>query len=302
MNKTHNELSPNDTAPRIAGLGEVLWDVYPTEETFGGAPANFACHCRALGADAAVVSAVGDDARGRGALRFLDERGVGTHGISILEGLPTGAVLVTLDSDGKPAYDIREGVAWDAIPWTATLDEMAASADAVCFGSLGQRSPASRETIQRFLRATRPGCLRVFDINLRQRYHSPELILLSLEAASVLKINDEELPALATQLKLAGSDDAQLRALVDRFSLRLAVLTRGPRGALMMSPEESSLASPPPVRIVSTVGAGDAFTASVVMGLLHNRPLDEINRRANEVAAYVCSQQGAVPPLPARLV
>lgn len=288
--------------PRILGLGEVLWDVFPDGETFGGAPANFACHCRSLGADAAVVSAVGDDERGRRAVAFLKEHGVDPSHIQVLPNAPTGAVLVHLDTEGKAEYQFLNDTAWDRIAWTSALADAASRADALCFGTLGQRSAHSRATIERFLRATRSDCLRVFDINLRQHFHSPELVRASLKAANVLKVNDEELPVMADWFALPGKPEQQLEALLDRFPLDLAILTCGPRGAWMISREESNFASPPPVDVVSTVGAGDAFTAAVVMGLLVKRPLDEINRRANAIAAYVCTQQGAVPPLPASLV
>lgn len=289
-------------SPRIVGLGEVLWDVFPDSEAFGGAPANFACHCRALGADAAVVSAVGDDGRGRRAIAFLDEHGVDTSYVQVLPDAPTGAVHVRLDAEGKADYAFLQDTAWDRVSWNSSLAELALSTGAVCFGTLGQRSTHSRKTIERYLRATRGDCLRVFDINLRQDYHSPALVLSSLEAANVLKVNDEELPMLAGWLGLQGPPERQLAELLDRFSLRVAILTCGPRGALMLRPGESSFASPPQVEVVSTVGAGDAFTAAVVTGLLTNQPLDEINRRANAIAAYVCTQRGAVPTLPAGLV
>ncbi len=294
--------SPHPSRPKIAGLGEVLWDVYPDGETFGGAPANFACHCRSLGAEVSVVSAVGADARGDRALEFLAGRGIDTSGVARLESFPTGEVLVTLDTAGKPEYEIRLGAAWDAIPWSARLHELAAAADAVCFGSLGQRSAPSRETIRRFLAETRRDCLRVFDINLRRPHYTPDLVIESLDAANVLKLNDEELPLLANWLEIQGDEERRLRTLADRFDLRLAILTRGARGALMLTRDETSFAVPPPVSVVSTVGAGDAFTASAISGMLRKQPLDEINRRANALAAYVCSKQDAVPALPAELI
>jgi fructokinase len=282
---------------RIVGLGEVLWDVFPDGEAFGGAPANFACHCRQLGAKASIVSCVGDDERGRRALEFLAGHGVDTQGVATLPGVQTGVVLVTLDAQAKPSYEICEGVAWDRLTWNDTLGAIAAQADAVCFGSLGQRSAEARAVIQRFVAATPPQALRVFDINLRQHYHSPAVIEASLEAANVLKINDEELPVVAAQFGLKGDARQQLQTLLERFALRLAVLTCGADGALMLTPEGSSFYKPRAVDVVSTVGAGDSFTAAVVMGMLHGKPLDEINRHANAVAAYVCCQRGAVPPL-----
>ena len=282
---------------RIVGLGEVLWDVFPEGEAFGGAPANFACHCRSLGADAAVVSAVGDDERGRRAMAFLEGHGVDTRGLTTLPGARTGVVLVTLDEEARPSYEICEGVAWDQLAWSDTLAGLAAGTDAVCFGSLGQRSAEAGAVIQRFVAAAPPQALRVFDINLRQHYHSAAVIEASLEAANVLKINDEELPVVAAQFGLQGDAEQQLQSLLERF-----VLTCGGRGALMLTPEGSSFCEPPAVEVVSTVGAGDSFTATVVKGLLEGRPLAEINRHANAVAAFVCSQRGAVPPLPPELV
>lgn len=291
-----------EVRPNIVGLGELLWDVYPDHETFGGAPANFACHCQSLGADTSIVSAVGKDVRGLRALQFLSTRAIDASGIAQLEDAPTGEVLVTLDQAAKPAYEICLGAAWDAIPWSVRLGELAAAADAVCFGSLGQRSVPSREAIRRFLEQTSAACLRVFDVNLRHPHYTEEIVVNSLSAANVLKLSDEELPVLAAWLDLVGSAETKLRALVDRFGLRLAILTCGAQGALMLTPEESSFAAPPPLEVVSTVGAGDAFTAAAVTGMLRGEPLGEINRRANAIAAYVCSRQDAVPPLPAGLV
>ena len=283
---------------RIAGVGEVLWDAFPAGEKFGGAPANFACHCRSLGADACVISCIGNDARGEKARAFLDNHGVDTSGLAVSEVHETGVVLVTLDAAGKPDYEIKAGVAWDAIPWTDDMAAVAPKLDAVCFGSLGQRNAVSRATIQKCLAAVPSDCLRVFDINLRQSFYSSEIIRSSLQAANALKLNDEELPVVASMLGITGTDAAQLGALIERYDLLLAVLTRGGEGALMMTPAESSFAVPPAADVINTVGAGDAFTAAMVMGFLAGRPLDEINRHANVVAAYVCTQPGAVPVLP----
>jgi fructokinase len=287
---------------RIAGLGEVLWDAFPEGETFGGAPANVACHCRSLGADAFVISCVGQDERGREARRFLDQRGVIVSGVAVSGEHETGVVLVTLDATGKPEYDIRQGVAWDYIPWTDDMEGIAGGLDAVCFGSLCQRNDVSRLTIRKCLDAVMPACLRVFDVNLRQSFYSREVIVSSLAAADVLKLNDEELPVMAALLGLTGTDEEQLRGLIGRYGLKLAALTRGGEGALMMTPAESSSAVPPPTDVINTVGAGDSFTAAMVVGFLRGRPLDEINRHANAVAAYVCTQHGAVPVLPPEVV
>lgn len=288
------------TPHNVAGIGEVLWDAFPDGEKFGGAPANFTCHCHSLGAKTFVISAIGDDKRGADASAFLDARGIDTTYLSICDH-ETGVVLVTLDAAGKPAYEIKEGVAWDNIPWLDSMGALAPRLDAVCFGSLSQRNEMSRSTIQRFLAATRPDCLRVFDINIRQHFYTDAIIAASLETASVLKLNDEELPLISAQFGITGNHEEQLREVVSRFDLKLAVLTIGPKGALMMTPTETSMAIPEDVPVVSTVGAGDSFTAATIMGFLNGRPLAEINETANALATFVCTQQGAAPALPASL-
>lgn len=287
---------------RIAGLGEVLWDAFPEGEKFGGAPANFTCHCHSLGAHAHVISCVGDDARGAGARAFLENHGVGVSGLATSKACETGVVIVTLDAEGKPDYEIKEGVAWDRIPFTAAMASVCAEADAVCFGSLCQRYTVSRATIRRCLAATKPKCLRVFDINLRQAFYGHEVIFSSLQAANVLKLNDEELSVVAEMLDISGSNETQLKVLVEAYCLELAILTCGEKGALMVTPTGSSFVAPVATDVVSTVGAGDAFTAATVVGFLEGRSLEDINRHANRVAAFVCTRQGAVPPLPESLV
>ena len=287
---------------KIAGLREVLWDAFPDGEKFGGAPANFTCHCHSLGAETYVISCVGDDRRGAEAREFLDNHGVNTSALVTSDRHETGVVLVTLDTRGRPEYEIKEGVAWDNIPWTDEMAAIAPELDAVCFGSLCQRNAVSRETIRRFLDATRPDCLRVFDINIRQSFYNREVVLSSLATASALKLNDDELPILAGMLGIAGSDEEQLRAIVEQCGLRLAVLTCGPKGALMMTLDASNFTAPPDDPVVNTVGAGDSFTAATVMGFLGGAPLADINRNANELATYVCTQHGAVPPLPESLI
>lgn len=279
---------------KIAGLGEVLWDAFPDGEEFGGAPANFACHCHSLGAESYVVSCVGNDVRGARAREFLDNHGVNTSGLATSGEHETGVVLVTLDAAGKPDYEIKEGVAWDHIPWTDEMAAIASRLEAICFGSLCQRSEVSHATIDKCLAAVSPECLRVFDINIRQSFHSREIVLWSLEAANALKLNDEELPVVASMLGISGTNEELVKAVIETYDLQLAVLTCGADGALMMTPTGSSFTTPPATDVVSTVGAGDSFTAATVMGFLRGNPLDEINRHANAVAAYVCTQPGAV--------
>jgi fructokinase len=287
----------------IAGIGEVLWDVYPDAARFGGAPANFACHAAALGVDAWMASAVGVDDLGNSALATLETAGVECGTIARDRDHDTGQVLVTLDDSGRASYRFADDSAWDHLEWSAALESLARRCDAVCFGTLGQRSPTSRVTIQRFVRATPERALRVFDVNLRQHFFDAETIHISLQTASAVKLNEEELPRVAELCQIDGSTPRQmLKELVTRYDLRLAALTCGAEGALLIAGDEESTCPAVPARVVDTVGAGDAFTATLVPDFLRGLPLDEINRHANAVASYVCSQPGAVMSLPDHLV
>ena len=285
--------------PVVAGIGEMLWDVYPDRAHFGGAPANFACHAASLGAESWMVSAVGDDALGDSALDSLRALGVRCDLVGRDPVHPTGRVLVALDAAGQPQYEIERDTAWDHLAWSDELARFAARCDAVCFGSLGQRSPASRAAIRRFLEAVPPHALRVFDVNLRQRFYYRDVIEASLALASAVKLNDEELPIVAELWGISrGAPRETLRALMARYGLRIAALTRGPRGALLFGDDADDECAAPPSTAVDTVGAGDSFTATMVMGVLRGLPLDRINRHANAVASFVCSQAGATPTLP----
>ena len=292
--------------PLIIGLGEVLWDLLPGGKQFGGAPANFAYHAKAMGAEGVVVSCVGDDDLGREILDRLDGLGLGREYVAVDPKHPTGTVSVELDADGKPDYIIHEPVAWDFIPKGPALDELAAKTDAVGFGSLAQREGVSRATIQHFLAATRPDCLRIFDINLRQHFYNRDTITAGLEAASVLKLNDEELPVVAELLSIEGDESAVLATLIEQFSLRLIALTKGAQGSVLATADERSehpgfAAEVSKSDGADTVGAGDSFTAVLAMGLLRGLELDTINERANRTACYVCGQAGATPEMPAEL-
>ena len=294
-------MTGNKAVFKVCGIGEVLWDAFPDGEKFGGAPANFTCHCHSLGARTYVASCIGTDQRGVEARAFLDNHGVDTSCLADSEAHETGVVIVALDDQGKPTYEIKEGVAWDNIPWTEEISALAPQLDAVCFGSLSQRNDVSRDTIRRFLAATRADCLRVFDINIRQTFYTDEVIRSSLEVATVLKLNDEELPIVARMIGAEGPDEDIVRAVITAFDLKLVALTCGEQGALMVTPEASSFAAPAVTDVVSTVGAGDSFTAAMIMGFLNGEPLDQINQQANTLAAFVCTQAGAVPELPESL-
>ena len=290
-------------SPTIVGLGEVLWDMLPAGRQLGGAPANFAYHASALGARGVVVSRVGDDAPGRDVLRRLEALGLETRYVTTDPAHPTGRVDVRLDAAGVPDYVIHQPVAWDFIPADAALLEFASRTDAVCYGTLAQRSAVSRESVRAFLRATPPRCLRVFDINLRQSYFSREMVHDLLGPAEVLKLNDAELPVVARLLGLEGDAPAVIRRLLRDYDLRVVALTRGPAGSALYTPDRTSdHPGVPPPKVADTVGAGDAFTAALVLGLVRGDDLDRVNAFANRLASYVCSQPGATPAIPPELI
>ena len=291
-------MTTNEDAFLLIGLGEILWDLMPSGKQLGGAPANFAYHAHALGGEGVVVSCIGDDELGKELLEKLDDLGLNRGHVVVDEDHPTGTVSVEVDEAGKPSYIIHENVAWDFIPTLPQWMKLAMKADAVCFGSLAQRSEVSRRTIQSFLRATRPSCLRVFDVNLRQSFYSREVIETSLQLANIFKINDEELPVVADMLAFAGDEAAILGALAKRYSLRMIALSRGDKGSLLFSEGRTSNHNGYPVVVADTVGAGDAFTAALALGMLRGCDLDRINDHANRVASFVCSQAGATPELP----
>jgi len=288
--------------PVVVGLGEILWDLLPSGRKLGGAPANFAFHASQLGAQGLVVSSVGTDALGRDIFGRLPALGLTTRFVTMLDAYPTGTVSVQLDAHGTASYVIHEGVAWDHIRFVRETEILASRADAVCVGSLAQRNADSRATIQRFLTATRTECLRIFDLNLRQHYFDREIIETTLHRCQVLKLNDEEWPVLASLLGIEPTFPAGLRALLNEYGLSLIALTCGPRGSLLCSPAETDRLEAAPVHVADTVGAGDAFTGALAVGLLKGRPLPVIHRHAARVAAYLCTQPGATPPLPADLV
>lgn len=287
--------------PVVVGVGEVLWDLLPAGRELGGAPANFAYHAHALGALAGVVTRVGNDPLGEEIVRRLNQFGFATESVQLDDAKPTSTVSVSLNGDGVPRYVIHEDVAWDRLEVTPSALALARKADAICFGTLAQRNEIARATIQQLVAAAPATTWRVFDINLRQKFYSRETIERSLRLANVLKLNDGELPILAEMFGLKKTPPRQIERLAEEFGLRLVALTRGAAGSLLYREgkwsEQESLAA----RVVDTVGAGDAFTAALVMGLLLEMRLDDLHATAAQLAAHVCSHAGATPPLPARL-
>jgi fructokinase len=275
----------------IVGLGEVLWDLLLTGPKLGGAPANFAYHAHALGANAKAISRVGDDEYGHEIIRRFGAMDLPAATVQLDRASPTGTVKVELSGDGLAHFTIQENVAWDSIAATPDAIDVASSADAICFGSLAQRCAASRAAIQALVAAARLDALRVFDINIRQHFYSRSVIEKSLRLSNVLKFS------------LTGSAEQKIQRLAEEFNLSLVALTRGPKGSLLYqtdlnNKERWSDCRSHPVKVVDTVGAGDSFTAALVLGLLRKMDLDEINEIANEVARYVCSQPGAMPIMP----
>jgi fructokinase len=286
------------TKPLCIGVGELLWDLLPGGKQLGGAPANFAYHTHALGAEALVVSRVGTDALGREILDRFRSLGLSTEGVTSDSSLLTGTVSVSLDARGTPTFTIHENVAWDFIEVPTPVLDRAAHCDAICFGSLAQRRSTSRAAIRSMLLAPPTRALRIFDINLRQHFWSPETIVDSLELANVAKLNDDELPVVAGLLRLTGSEESQLRQLAARFGLKAAALTKGAKGSVLLV--GADLVSHPGAKldIVDTVGAGDSYTAALTLGLLAGYEPQRIIRFAHRVADHVCTQAGAMPPLP----
>jgi fructokinase len=285
----------------VAGVGELLWDIFPEGKRLGGAPVNFSYHCRQLGATGYSVSAVGNDELGAEIRAVLVAKSLPDLFVAMDETHPTGTVQVTLEN-GKPSYEICEGVAWDHIPMSGKLETLAKKTDAVCFGSLAQRNDVSRATIHAFLDAMRPDALKIFDVNLRQTFFSKEIIEASLVHSNILKLSDEELPVLSDLFGIFGSVSEQLEALRAKFDLKLIAYTRGPDGSLLVAADEASDHPGCPGEAINSVGAGDSFTATLCMGLLNQKPLAEINHHANRMATFVCSQDGATPVLRADLL
>jgi fructokinase len=283
---------------RILSCGEVLWDLFPEGARFGGAPANFACHAAILGGQVTMLSALGIDARGDEALTTLQGFGMDTSLVQRIPDAPTGNVGVSLNAAGKPTFEIHAGSAWDRIAWTDALEARIAEVDAIYFGTLGQRGEMSRVTIRRALGLAKArGILRVLDVNLRKPFYDAALIRESIAHASVLKLSDDELAevAAACGIALNAEPEATLRALLTRIGLDLVVMTRGAKGALLVSANDAVDQPGIPTKVVDTVGAGDSFTAAFVLGLLRRDAREVILRKACETGSAVCAQSGAVP-------
>lgn len=306
----------------VVGMGEALWDCLPEGRKLGGAPANFAYHTSQFGLDSVAVSAVGSDLLGREIIDIFTEKKL-NYNIPVVD-YPTGTVQVTLDCNGIPQYNIKENVAWDNIPFTPALEELAKETSAVCWGSLAQRNEVSRNTINKFIDSMpkTEDTLKVFDINLRQGFFTTEIIEQSFERCNILKINDEELvtisrlfgaadvvkspdaPADEIPAEVFGSLDFKERckAILKKYNLKMLILTCGVNGSYVFTPNgEISFQGTPKVTVADTVGAGDSFTATFVASLLLGKSVKEAHERAVKVSAFVCTQNGAMPVIPEEL-
>ncbi len=286
----------------VVGMGEALWDVLPEGKKIGGAPANFAYHVKQFGLPSCVVSAIGNDALGTEIIENFNAKELDT----LIETVPypTGTVQVEIDQAGIPQYEIKENVAWDNIPYTASLENIASRTGAVCFGSLAQRNVVSRNTINRFLDAMPQdeNSLVVFDVNLRQGFYNKEILCNSMKRCNILKINDEELVTVSRMFGYPGIDlQDKCWILLGKYNLKMLILTCGINGSYVFTPGNVSFQPTPKVEVADTVGAGDSFTAAFISSILRGKSVAEAHRLAVETSAFVCTRQGAMPILPASI-
>ena len=294
-------------AVTVVGLGEALFDCFDDRKLLGGAPVNFTVHVHRLlaprGGRGVLVSRVGEDPLGKELIAEVESRGITTDHIQTDSLRSTGRVNVVLSDDGQPTYDIAEEVAWDYLSFEESLQLLSKSCQAICFGSLAQRSALSRVTIGRFL-AEATQAVKLFDVNLRQNYYSKDLLRHSLDAATAVKMNEEELIVLGELIDGAQNgpsrQDQVAQAIVDRFHLDLLALTRGKEGTVLYQGEERVEGAPAAADgrpDADTVGAGDACCAGIVVGMLSKWPLQRTADLANRMGAFVASQPGGTPQL-----
>ena len=283
----------------VVGIGEALWDVLPEGRKLGGAPANFAYHVSQFGLESYIVSAVGDDALGKEITDKFTEKKL-NHIVETVP-YPTGTVQVELDPNGVPQYEIKEDVAWDNIPFTPQIEALAQRTRALCYGSLAQRNEVSRQTINQFIEAMpkTDDTLIIFDVNLRQRFYTKDVLDASMRKCNVLKINDEELVTISRMLGYPGTDlQSKCWILLGRYNLKMLILTCGVNGSYIFTSGNMSYLATPMVEVADTVGAGDSFTATFTSSIIKGLGVAEAHRRAVNVSAFVCTQHGATPVLP----
>lgn len=281
----------------LLAVGELLWDHLPSGKVLGGAPANVAVHAQALGVASGLVSCVGADSEGEEILSALARLGLPQDFIRVSCSLKTGAAMVQLDQQNQVHFAIAPNSAWDAIGLNKVTRDAAARADAIYFGTLAQRSAVSRIAIEHLLSLAPKSAIRFFDANLRTPFFSKEIVKSSLERANVLKLNESELGLFADWFGLGGPQSVQISGLARMFTLDVIALTRGEHGSLIVAGGEECEHPGLRVEVRDTVGAGDAFSSVLIVGLLNGWPIPRISRLASEVSAFVCSQDGATPKL-----
>jgi fructokinase len=288
----------------VVGLGELIWDLLPDGKQLGGAPTNFAYISHLLGDDSVVASRIGADELGREASARLRRLGISTQYLQVDATHPTGTVGVRIDAScGEAHFAVNENSAWDYLEWTPDWERLSPRVDAVCFGTLGQRHTQARATIIRFLERTRPDALRVFDVNLRHSFFTAAMLRKSLELSTMVKLNGDELSTVAGMLELEGdSVETRCRRLMKLYDIELIAVTRGAGGSLLLTKDETVEHRGFHVEVKDTIGAGDAFAATLAHFLLRRAPLGTASEAANRIGAWIASQAGATPVADASLL
>ncbi|MCK6482796.1 MAG: carbohydrate kinase [Phycisphaerae bacterium] len=281
----------------VIGFGELLWDIFPAGRRPGGAPANVAFHATQFGARGIVCSRVGRDPLGDELLDHLRRHGLDPRHVQVDPARPTGGVTVEAVDPTHPRFTIHEDAAWDHVAFTPEWEQLCRTADAFCFGTLIRRTIDGESTLLNCLDAARRALI-VYDINLRPPWFDAARVDDSLRRAHVAKLNGDELHQLATMFSLPGRDHReQATALRRAFSLRGVCVTRGAEGCLLHVDDDVVEVPGIRVRVADAVGAGDAFTAAMTVGLLARRPLKEVAAFANKVGALVAAREGAMPDI-----
>ncbi len=282
----------------IVGIGELLWDILPSgKKQIGGAPANFAYHTNNFEAKGAVISAIGNDEDGRKILNNLKQKGIITEHIQVNKKVKTGTVNIKYDNDKVPIFTINENTAWDNIKVIEETKKFIKKADAICYGTLSQRNRISQKAIISYIKSTKPECLKIYDINIRQNYYNKNIIQNTLELSDILKISEEELSTVAEVLGLSGTNKDILKNILTKYSLKVIAYTKGRNGANLIFKNNTIKHKGYKTKVVDTVGCGDAFTAILALGILKQNSYENILKDANKIASYVASKKGAMPDM-----
>ncbi|EKE39047.1 hypothetical protein ENUP19_0121G0150 [Entamoeba nuttalli] len=279
---------------KVAGIGEVVWDCFGDVKKQGGAPCNFAMHMAQFGFESYAFIAVGNDELGKRSLEIIHSFGVQT--IDPVVDYETSTVIITLHN-GIPSYNVKLNVAWDHLKLTDSIIEKAKELDAVCFGTIAQRSEETRKSITQFLKLMKPNSLKVFDVNLRQHFYNNDIIQESLSLSNIVKMSDEEIQEVGKACGFQGNDLEILKQIHHQYHLKYSLLTLGEKGSYVYDGTNEIFCEPTKVNVVNTVGAGDSFTAIFVGSILKGKSIEQAQKLASKVASYVCTQDGAMPKL-----